>query len=241
MDNLKIKKENDRIEYSISKSITKILSISYDDIKNIENIILDNDETKRDNFKITIETKSGEYSYKNANEISFEALINEHIKNIYFRLHIYSKSTYITLSFYPNSYPSIKVESLNEIYTRGICEKIVNYLSKNETWYSGLLKILLRYEWLLLSLLLFGYHIIKCFNQNTSQYKCLFCLYIIIAILLIFTALSKLCLPKTKFIVKIIKSNPLHYFNNPQFWQHVVNTIITIIFTTIVNCFVFKP
>ena len=237
MDLLKLKQEKNKITYSIRTDFNKIVSISRDDIKAIENLFVENDENKRKHFRIDIETSKGKYSFENAEEIEYQKLLDEKIIKMYFAIHIFDDDNYLytNLDLRNKFYSSVSVESSNEIYTRGLYEKIVTYLSKNETWYSSTLNVLNKYEILCFLLVTFAIPLIEYFHSLGMQYRYLCGIFGIFTIILIIHHVHKIYAPKTIFILEKSKNKFTNYFKNQQFWEHVINTTITIIFTSIAN------
>lgn len=248
MDLVKIRKNENKTEYCIDTQIDKVIDLSYTDIVNISNTVAKN-EIFRQYFKVEIETKAGEYSFSNLeqlNEGEYNNFVNEGIEKI--RLYVsayHSKDPQEYLNFtmyiYKDNYASVNIKTLDEIFARGLCGQIISYFTNSETWYSGIFKAVKRFELVSLFIVIFISNLISSLHSMGIRYRyIIFLLGINIFVILVGFIEKFSFIHKTNFVLQKKKSSIFAYFKNPRFWQHVINTIVTVVLTTLANIYFLK-
>ena len=248
MDLVKIRKNSNKTKYSIDNDIDKYVDISYEDILNIFDMIVTK-EAYKERFKIDIETKSGEYSFNNfddLNENKYLNFVEEGIERIRVNISSYFSddlTDYLDFTLYlrKDFLTSINIQTLDELFARGLYSKIYAYITNIETWYSGVFNAVKRFELISFFIVIFIGNLVSSLHAMGIRYRyIIFLLGINLFVLLISIVEKSNFINKTNFVCQKKKSNIFAYFRNPLFWQHVINTIVTIVLTTLANVYILK-
>ena len=236
MSTIKLKIDDARTLYKMESNNSSHMIFSIRDIKDIINQISENDISVG-NINIHIETSIGEYQYRKVENVNFEKLIDEGIQNIvlYAQSDKYDKCVdYIRISVRLSRQfgANVTVESVDEIITRGISSKIKAIIDRNEVSYSGLLKSIQNSEWVCALLMVFSIPLVNLFHDIGVRYRYLYAIFGFATCCYVLTMLNKSgVIHKIKFVCAKTNTKWTYYLNNTNFWQHVVNTIISSVIT----------
>lgn len=247
MDLLKTIKKENHTEYSITSFIDKIINISYFDVINIVNMLIIKDVYK-ERFEIDIETKKGEYSFNDINKLNeaeYRKFESEGIVSItiYIRCY-YSKEEkdylYFRLYFRQNLI-SLDIRTLNEIFTRGLYEQVFSYINNLETWYNCIFKIAMRLEGISTLFILCLCFFTPSLHSIGIGFKYIIFMLGLGTLVLLVDFIVKLNIVHTTNFVTEKKSFDLpSYLKSSDFKKHLINTLVTILITSIINYIIYK-
>lgn len=230
MSLLKIKKNSQRTAYELSSDIDEYILISYSDIVNLSNIIVDTEERRQD-FKIDIRTSDGDYSfgYNELTEDEYKKLLNSKIEKIHFCVDYYSiDSIYFNIYFYKKGKHYISVEMSDEIAARGMYGKIRDYVSKCRIWYNIAMKIALYAMILSIALVIL-------LPSISSKFDWLNIVYIVNMPILAILFLLQLFVPRSVFAFAKSNGKFLEFLKNPTFWSNIITAVVTFLATYFAN------
>lgn len=232
---IKTTQNADKTTFSIDESYEKVLSLDYNDLMHLCDLITESNEIFKENLEITIETKGGSYTNKNLEQSQYKNFLEDGIKKVYIKVSDYKTSSYITLYFYEKSSHSISITTCSEVYTRGLYGKVSDFLDSKVcflTKYKNFLKLSVKPALIIIFATMF---LMDYFHTKFGiKLRYLFIPFI----LSIITLLLESSAPKLKniFWVKDNKENFfLNYFKSEDFKKKLIDRIITAIITAIIT------
>lgn len=247
MDLLKIIKNENKTEYTIALYVDKFINISYFDVINIVNILVKKD-VYREKLEINVETKNGEYRFNDINKLcedEYKKFEKDGIESITIYIpYYYTKEEKDYLDFRLNlrkNLISLDIKTLNEIFTRGLYEQVFSYINHLETWYSRIFKIATRLEGVSLFLIFCIGFSLQSLHSIGIGYRYMTFIFVLSSFVLLVNFIEKFNIVHTINFVTEKKSFDLSsYLKSSDFKKHLINTLVTIIITSVINYIVFK-
>ena len=248
MCSIKLKVENDKKIYTTKYSSKAIIAISYKDIVTLANIVIATSEKNKKHFSLIVTTKNGNYKYNNINNFTLKEYYN-FISSGIEEVELCCRSSYyddeddywyIKISLENKYFWTINVDTSKETDAIGLSEKIKTYLTNLEVPFSKFLNIFQKIETLSLwSFILIG--IMTPTLRYIFNPKYILCIMLIIGIPGYFWIIKNIFYTKKVIYKKEIADISItKYIKSEQFKQHLINTITTVIITSIVNYFIYK-
>lgn len=247
MKKIKFQKEigTEGITYKTFYDFTNILILDYEDIVELFHLLTENKEELRKEAKITFTSKHYTETIQNLSLEKFKKIIDDKIDEIYISI-TFIKDKFIfsrSLTLRNNSlYHYFSCCDDNEMISRGIGEKLVEFIQEHTSKRNMLKKILFPINIILASLLMVNTGIVALLNSIKVNQAYIF---IGLVTLIILTLLSSIhwLFKKIVLVENKNKNRLIEYFKSRDFINTIIGTsigavlgsIITIIFTQIIS------